>query len=116
MYKIPMNKRGLIQRNITVEGETIEIKMKRILSNKEPIKDGADEIFTERKAGVMAAYNIRTDRWELAAEAMDYVERSRIAKRDEALKSDETKIIDMKGKNVGKPESTPGKTGSGADQ
>ena len=34
-----------------VEGETIEQKMERILSNKEPIEDGAPEIYTERKDG-----------------------------------------------------------------
>ncbi len=66
----------------TIEGETIEQKIERIVTNKEPIKDGAPEIFTERKDGVIAAYNIRTDRFELAAEAMDKVTRSREAKRD----------------------------------
>ena len=44
--------------------------------------DGAPEIFTERKDGVISAYNIRTDRWEVAAEAMDKVSGSIQAKRD----------------------------------
>ncbi len=65
-----------------LEGETIEQKMERILDNKEPITDGAPEIFTERKDGVVASYNIRTDRWEIAAEAMDSVSKSIQAKRD----------------------------------
>lgn len=67
----------------TVEGETIETKMDRITTNKEPIKDGAPRIYTERKDGVIAAYNIRTDRFEIAAEAMDKVQASIQAKRDE---------------------------------
>lgn len=67
----------------TVEGETIEVKMDRITTNKEPIKDGAPRIYTERKDGVIAAYNIRTDRFEIAAEAMDKVQASIQAKRDE---------------------------------
>lgn len=67
----------------TVEGETIETKMDRITTNKEPIKDGAPRIYTERKDGVVAAYNIRTDRFEIAAEAMDKVQASIQAKRDE---------------------------------
>lgn len=56
-----------------MEGETIEQKMERVLETGEPIEDGAPEIFTERKDGVNAAYNIRTDRWEVACEAMDKV-------------------------------------------
>lgn len=67
----------------TVEGETIEVKMDRITTNKEPIKDGAPRIYTERKDGVIAAYNIRTDRFEIAADAMDKVQASIQAKRDE---------------------------------
>lgn len=41
------------------------------------------EIYTERKNGVEGAYNIRTDRFELATNAMDYVTRSALAKREE---------------------------------
>ena len=44
------------------EGERLEMKIKRMMANKEPIVDGAPEIFTEAKDGVLAAYNIRTDR------------------------------------------------------
>ncbi len=69
-----------------VEGETIEQKMERVLENKEPITDGAPEIFTEKKNGVGAAYNIRTDRWEIACEAMDKVSGSIQAKRENQAK------------------------------
>jgi hypothetical protein len=65
-----------------VEGEPIELKIERITNNKEPISDGAPEIFTERKDGVISAYNIRTDRWEIATEAMDKVSGSIQARRD----------------------------------
>ena len=80
----------------TSEGETIEMKIRRIVNNKEAITDGAPEIFTERKDGVKPAYNIRTDRWEIAVDAMDYVSRSIDAKRDskpkmEVIKNDEKK-------------------------
>lgn len=53
------------------EGETIEQKVERIVQNQEPITDGAPIIFTERKDGVLPAYNIRTDRFDIAIEAMD---------------------------------------------
>lgn len=51
------------------EGETIEQKMERVLVNKEPIKDGAPALYTERKDGVIPMFNIRTDKWELLADA-----------------------------------------------
>ena len=54
------------------EGETIEMKVRRITQNKEPITDAAQPIYMER--GVkMASTDIRTDRWEVAREAKDKV-------------------------------------------
>ena len=53
-----------------LEGETIEDKCRRLTETKEPITDGAPIIYTERKDGVLPAYDIRTDRWEIAQEAM----------------------------------------------
>lgn len=96
-----------------MEGEPIEHKIERIVSNQEPITDGAPEIFTERKDGVQSAYNIRTDRWEIATEAMDKVSGSIQAKRDNKAKAREkakdTKVVDMKGKDVSGTESTEAK-------
>ena len=81
--KVDLNKRKSQLESVEiVEGEPIELKIERITNNKEPITDGAPEIFTERKDGVISAYNIRTDRWEVAAEAMDKVSGSIQAKRD----------------------------------
>tara|TARA_Y100001934_G_scaffold228273_1_gene274539 strand:+ start:298 stop:687 length:390 start_codon:yes stop_codon:yes gene_type:complete len=81
--KVDLNKRKSQLESVEiVEGEPIELKIERITNNKEPISDGAPEIFTERKDGVISAYNIRTDRWEVAAEAMDKVSGSIQAKRD----------------------------------
>lgn len=57
----------------TKEGEYIEEKVRRITENNEPIEDGAPIIYTERKDGVNPAYNIRTDRWEIAQDAMEQV-------------------------------------------
>ncbi len=87
-----------------LEGETIEQKMERIVENGEPIEDGAPEIFTERKHGVNRAYNIRTDRWEVACEAMDKVHMNAYAKRDDLGKVPEMKIVE-------KPTGTEGDNG-----
>ena len=72
---------GLAVRNC-YKGETIEQKIERIVNNGEPIKDGAPIIYTERKDGVLPEYDIRTDRFEIAVEAMDKVSKAQIAKRD----------------------------------
>lgn len=107
MYKKPKYQKTMLTGAKRLEGETIENKVTRLIKNKEPIKDGAPPIYTERKEGVNSAYNIRTDRWELATDLMDKVTRGKIAKRDEIIKKEEdAKVIKME---VGKPESTDGK-------
>ncbi len=80
MYKYKKARRTSIKRVSTNDGESIEMKVRRITENKEPIKDGAPEIFTERKEGVKAGYNIRSDRWEIATDAMDSIHRNKVAK------------------------------------
>lgn len=81
MKKISVKSTGLIRRNVSTQGETIENKIERIVSNKEPISDGAPLIYTDRKDGVQPDYDIRTDRFEYAIEAMDIVSRQSRAKR-----------------------------------
>ena len=60
----------------TCEGEFIEEKVARVVENREPIEDGAPIIYTERKDGVLPAYNIRTDKWDIALTAMDQVNKN----------------------------------------
>lgn len=105
MYIKPKYSQTSIVMPLRIEGETIEQKVERIVNNKEPIKDGAPEIFTERGEGVIAAYNIRTDRFEIAADAMDRVSASVEAKRAEKAKAKEAVIIDIN--------KTESKTGEG---
>jgi len=62
------------------QGESIEEKVKRVTENNEPITDGAPIIYTNRDDGVLPAYNIRTDRWEVAQQAMDAVNQANLAK------------------------------------
>ncbi len=107
----PANKSYIGSADVT-EGETIEQKMNRILHNGEPITDGAPEIYTERRDGVGAEYNIRTDRWEVATDAMDLKSKNVQAKRDakaEARKEKEAKVVKLKPKDGG-AESTNGTT------
>lgn len=83
MYKKHKATKTTLRVNKAYEGETIEQKVNRIVNNKEPIKDEAPLIYTERKDGVRPEYDIRTDRWELAVDAMDKVNADKIAKRME---------------------------------
>lgn len=63
------------------EGELIEEKVARLTQEKSPINDGAPIIYTERKDGVLPAYDIRTDRWEIAQAAMEVNQKAISAKR-----------------------------------
>lgn len=101
MYKIPNYKKSQLKSIEKFEGETIEMKVTRILSNKESIKDGAPEIFTERKDGVLPGYNIRTDRFEIACDAMDKVHRDALAKRMERYKDTEIEATKESGEVSG---------------
>ena len=69
-------------------GDEYEIKVRRITESKEPITDGAPVIYTDRKEGTKPEFNIRTDRFDIALDAMDYVNRSRTAKRMEVVKNE----------------------------
>lgn len=107
-YKYKKGNISQMTRVEDIEGETIEMKVERMVANKEPISDGAPEIFTERKDGVLSAYNIRTDRFELACEAMDSITRGRIAQRDnigKAAEQQEEKKPEKGGETGGETES-----------
>lgn len=78
----PTNKLAI---NKTKEGESLETKIERMVNNKEPIKNEAPLIYTDRKDGVQPDYDIRTDRFEVAIDAMDKISKSNIAKREQRI-------------------------------
>lgn len=81
MYKQNQLAKTTLNVNTCTEGETIEKKIRRIVNNKEPIKDGAPIVYTERKDGVLPQYDIRTDRFEIAVDKLDYISRAAEARR-----------------------------------
>lgn len=90
---------GLIKGLIPVEpyeGETIETKVHRMTQNKEPIKDAAPLVYTEKKKGVLPQYNIRTDKWDLVLDKMEAANRQKLAKAKglELPKSETTEKTD----------------------
>lgn len=87
MYKNRKSKvKTSIRINNATECVTIEEKVSRLLDN-EPIRDGAPLVFTDRRNGVQPEFNIRTDRFEIAIDAMDKISADKIAKREEAIKT-----------------------------
>jgi hypothetical protein len=86
MYNIKKNIRTSLNVNESLEGETIEQKIERVTINKEPITDGAPLIYTDKKDGVQAGYNIKTDRFEIALDAIDKIQKSNEAQREHKAK------------------------------
>lgn len=83
MYKGVKKSRTSISTNFLEIGESIEEKMRRVTQSNEPIENVAPMLYTERKDGVLPETDIRTDRFEVAQEAMGKVEKSIKAKREE---------------------------------
>ena len=65
MYKVPKFAKSRIKGEKRATGETIEQRVERIMSNREPIVDSSPRIYTDRKDGVRPELNIRTDKWEI---------------------------------------------------
>lgn len=93
-YKTPMRGKTAIQ------GETIERKVKRMTVEKEPISDAAPIIYTEKKDGVKPEYDIRTDRFDIAMEAMEKV--GKIAASEKAKRIEVQKIFEENKKEAKK--------------
>lgn len=63
------------------EGESLEQQLRRMTKEGEPIEGGAHVEYNERKLGVLPQYDIRTDRFEIARQAMDKVAATNAAQR-----------------------------------
>lgn len=73
------------------EGQSIEDRCKKLVETGEPIKDTSPLIYTPKEKGVMPQYDVRADKWEIAQDAMDRVNRERIAKGQQPPTSEEVK-------------------------
>ena len=70
------------------EAESIEDQVRRMVKNNEPITAISPEIFTNESEGVRPEFDIRTDRFDLALDAMKLIEKQELAKNKEVLKAD----------------------------
>jgi hypothetical protein len=89
MYKEKKKIKSSIRRNTSYVAETIERKVEKMLESGEPLESqlGQTPIYTEKKEGVIEAYNIRTDRFEIALDAVDKVHKSIKAKSEKNAKA-----------------------------
>ena len=86
MKRINISHKGLITVNKTVEGEMLESMIKRAVTEMTPIEENAPIIYTPRKEGVKAEYNIRTDRMDIALEAATAYNENYYGQRQEFYK------------------------------
>ena len=77
--KSARNRRGCIDNpNLTYQAEPREVKLrKKINGEANNMEDGVfPTIYTEKKDGVQPEFDIRTDRFEVAIDAMDKINQS----------------------------------------
>lgn len=75
-----------IKQNNSREGVSLEHQIRVMMNNKEKLSGDVKLIYTERKDGTLPAYNIRTDRFEVALDGMDKIQKSYQARREEKVK------------------------------
>lgn len=113
MRNVNMPVTGKIKRNESYEGQSIETMIAKRMTGSDVEIGGKALMYTDRRDGVLPETNIRSDRFEIAQNALETVERNRIARREAFYKEQSEKgKADMKiipgGKGVGKTESTQG--------
>lgn len=77
--KTAKNRKGCINNpDLTYQAEPREVKLRKIISGESSsMEDGVfPTIYTEKKDGVLPEYDIRTDRFEVALDAMDKINQS----------------------------------------
>lgn len=77
--KTAKNRRGCIDDpNLTYQAEPREVKLRKIISGESnDMEDGVfPTIYTEKKDGVQPEFDIRTDRFEVAIDAIDKINQS----------------------------------------
>ena len=99
--KTVRSRRGCINNpNLTYQAEPREVKLRKIINGESStVEDGVfPTIYTEKKDGVQPEFDIRTDRFEVAIDAIDKINQSiadRIAKNKgetEAVKDFGTEV------------------------
>lgn len=99
--KTAKSRRGAINDpNLTYQAEPREVKLRKIISGESSnMEDGVfPTIYTEKRDGVLPEYDIRTDRFEVAIDAMDKI--NQIAANQIAKNKGETESVKTFGTEV----------------
>lgn len=81
---------SLIQINESYEGEAVERELEKLLDGENTLTSSGSSIYTKKADGVLPEYDIRTDRMEIAQDAMGKVNAARLDYRPwESEKSDD---------------------------
>ena len=99
MRKVKIKNKGSIETNQSYEAEPLEKQIAKLLEQKQPIEGGAPMIYTEKKNGVEPQYDIRTDRFEIAQQAMEKVTGMLAAKREEKPETPKAEEVDKPANN-----------------
>lgn len=78
MKKATSRKGWINNPNLAYQAEPREVKLRKIISGESSsMEDGVfPTIYTEKKDGVLPEYDIRTDRFEIAIDAIDKINQS----------------------------------------
>lgn len=103
MYKRTIPTKTDLNVNQSYPAEPLPKTIARLVNNGEPIgQQTVPIVYEERKAGVDPDCNIRTDKWEHAAEAMDKAAEQRLKAREarrEAREKGPEKLPEIGGKD-----------------
>ena len=72
--------RPTLKADAVYEAEGLEVKLRRVTETNEPLAGDIPIVYTKKTDGVLPAFDIRTDRFEIAREAMSKVQKSEMAK------------------------------------
>lgn len=77
--------RPTLRVDATYEAEGLEVKLRRVTETNEPLAGDIPVVYTKKTDGVLPAYDIRTDRFEIAREAMSKVREGEMAKEAQRM-------------------------------
>lgn len=80
-----------IDLNQSYEAETMIKKLQKAMDSKTPLDEAAPIVYTNKKDGVMPAYDIRTDRFEVARMATEKMAAYEAAKTENLPKTENSK-------------------------
>lgn len=86
MFRQQRKNKTKLRINESVVAENIEDRVRRLISDKAPIDEGAPLIYTEKKDGVQPEYDIRTDKMTVLTETVSKAQKAIDAKRQGAGK------------------------------